>query len=72
VVAKSNLPVLAATPSREFSRPERERVLGSSGAVTVATVVEVVVVVVVVGTPVDFASRVTERVNAASRSTKEA
>jgi hypothetical protein len=65
--------VLAATPSSELRRPERERVFGSSGGGTVATIgVEVVVVVVeVVGIPVDFASRVTERVNAASRSNEQ-
>ena len=61
--------MLAATPSSELRRPERERVLGSSGAGTVATIgVDVVVVVAVVGIPVDLESRVTDRVNAASRS----
>ncbi len=41
VAKKNSLPVLAATLSREFGGPERERVSGSSGA---ATVEETVVV----------------------------
>src|SRR5258708_19957875 len=35
VAKKNSLPVLAATLSREFGGPERERVSGSSGAATV-------------------------------------
>lgn len=61
--------MLAATPSSELRRPERDRVLGSSGTGTVGTTAAgVVVAAAAAGTPVDLASREVDFVNAASRS----
>lgn len=60
--------MLAATPSSEFKRPERDRVLGSSATGTVGIAAAVVVAAAAVGMPVDLASREVDLVNAASRS----
>jgi len=70
VVAKRIRPSLAATPSKLFKSPLRDREFPSLSAGVAAGVVVEVVEVADNGRPVDFSSRDTDRVKAASRSSR--